>query len=62
MAANPSNSFNYRIVIKLSISRQELGRFIRIITGHNNLFYHRSNVDKTNNTIGDYNCPGLLLL
>lgn len=33
-----------------NLNRQELGRFIRIITGHNNLFYHRSNVDKTRST------------
>ena len=33
-----------------NLNRQELGRFIRIVTGHNNLFYHRSNVDKTHNT------------
>ena len=32
------------------LSRQELGRLIRITTGHNNLFYHRSNVDKTRST------------
>ena len=32
------------------LSRQELGRLIRITTGHNNLFYHRSNVDKTRGT------------
>ena len=33
-----------------SLNRQELGRLIRITTGHNNLFYHRSNVDKTRAT------------
>ena len=33
-----------------NLSRQELGRLIRITTGHNNLFYHRSNVDKTKAT------------
>ena len=33
-----------------NLSRQELGRLIRITTGHNNLFYHRSNVDKTKST------------
>ena len=33
-----------------NLSRQELGRLIRITTGHNNLFYHRSNVDKTKTT------------
>ena len=33
-----------------SLNRQELGRLIRIVTGHNNLFYHRSNVDKTSST------------
>ena len=33
-----------------NLSRQELGRLIRITTGHNNLLYHRSNVDKTRNT------------
>ena len=27
------------------LSRKNLGRFIRIVTGHNNLNYHRSNVD-----------------
>ena len=32
------------------LNRQDLGRVIRLITGHNNLFYHRSNVDKTNST------------
>ena len=32
------------------LNRQELGRLIRIVTGHNNLFYHRSNVDKTKTT------------
>ena len=30
-----------------NLNRQEFGRLVRIITGHNNLFYHRSNVDKT---------------
>ena len=30
-----------------NLNRQELGRLIRITTGHNNLFYHRSNVDKS---------------
>ena len=33
-----------------NLSRQELGRLIRLVTGHNNLFYHRSNVDKTRGT------------
>ena len=33
-----------------NLNRQELGRLIRITTGHNNLFYHRSNVDKTRGT------------
>ena len=33
-----------------NLSRQELGRLIRIVTGHYNLFYHRSNVDKTGGT------------
>ena len=33
-----------------NLNRQDLGRFIRLITGHNNLFYHRSNVDKTRST------------
>ena len=33
-----------------NLSRQELGRLIRIVTGHNNLFYHRSNVDKSLST------------
>ena len=33
-----------------NLSRQELGRLIRIVTGHNNLFYHRSNVDKSGAT------------
>ena len=33
-----------------NLSRQELGRLIRITTGHNNLFYHRSNVDKFKTT------------
>ena len=28
------------------LNRQELGRLIRIVTGHNNLFYHRSNIDR----------------
>ena len=32
------------------LNRQDLGRLIRIVTGHNNLFYHRSNVDKTKST------------
>ena len=32
------------------LNRQELGRLIRIVTGHNNPFYHRSNVDKTRGT------------
>ena len=30
------------------LTRQKLGRFIRLITGHNNLNYHRSNIDSTN--------------
>ena len=30
-----------------TLNRQELGRLIRITTGHNNLFYHRSNIDKS---------------
>ena len=33
-----------------NLSRQELGRLIRITTGHNNLFYHRSNVDRSRST------------
>ena len=33
-----------------NLSRKELGRLIRIVTGHNNLFYHRSNVDKSGDT------------
>ena len=31
------------------LSRKKLGRFIRIITGHNNLNYHRSNINPDNN-------------
>ena len=27
----------------------ELSRYIRIVTGHNNLFYHRHNIDPLNN-------------
>ena len=29
----------------MNFSRMQLGRFIRIITGHNNLLYHRSNTN-----------------
>ena len=34
-----------------NLNRQELGRLIRIVTGHNNLLYHRSNVDKSGSTV-----------
>ena len=33
-----------------NLSCQELGILIWLVTGHNNLFYHRSNVDKTGKT------------
>ena len=33
----------------MNFTRLQLSRYIRIITGHNNLFYHRSNVDSDNN-------------
>ena len=29
----------------MELSRFRLGRYIRIVTGHNNLLYHRSNID-----------------
>ena len=31
--------------LAMELTRLQLGRFIRIITGHNNLLYHRSNID-----------------
>ena len=31
--------------LAMELTRPQLGRFIRIITGHNNLLYHRSNID-----------------
>ena len=36
-------------VMTMKMNRLELARYIRIITGHNNLFYHRSNIDPDNN-------------
>ena len=33
-----------------NLNRQEFGRLVRIVTGHNNLLYHRSNVDKSGDT------------
>ena len=35
--------------IVMQMNRMELGRYLRVITGHNNLFYHRSNIDPINN-------------
>ena len=35
----------YRAKTVMGFNRMQLGRFIRIITGHNNLQYHRSNMD-----------------
>ena len=33
----------------MGFNRIELGRYIRIVTGHSNLLYHRNNVDPVNN-------------
>ena len=33
----------------MAFNRLDLGRYIRIVTGHNNLLYHRNNVDPVNN-------------
>jgi ribonuclease HI len=43
------NTHNSRLTDTLSLSRARLGKFIRIITGHNALAYHRHNVDEENN-------------
>ena len=32
------------------MNRLELSRYIKIVTGHNNLFYHRHNIDPENNS------------
>ena len=33
----------------MKFNRRDLGRYIRVVTGHNNLLYHRNNIDPINN-------------
>ena len=33
----------------MSFDRRQLGRYVRVVTGHNNLLYHRNNVDPVHN-------------